>query len=95
MEKSYRLLNHKEPLKADEIRRLYSGYWVYIVKAHMAPNKQLISGIPVVCGDCAYAGAEDGIYKQYDKDEFGEHTELYLFHPGFVSSLVVLRESNA
>ena len=33
MAKTYKLLDHAEPLPADEIRRLYMGYWVYIVKA--------------------------------------------------------------
>jgi hypothetical protein len=95
MDKLYRLLDHKEPLPADEIRRLYRGYWVYIVKAQFAPQRKLISGIPVIAGDCAYAGAEDGIYKQFDTDEYGEHTEMYLFTPGFISALEIVRKANA
>ena len=33
MANTYKLINHTDPLPADEIRRLYMSYWVYIVKA--------------------------------------------------------------
>ena len=96
MSKSYKLLNHTEPISVDEIEKLYDGYWVYVVNAQFAENGQLISGIPVVCGDCQFAGAEDGIYDKYRSEEYGQREELILFHPdGFIASLQILREANA
>ena len=59
MASTYKLLNHNEPLSVEEIRKLYSGNWVYIVNSEFSSGRNLSSGIPVVCGDCAYAGAED------------------------------------
>ena len=95
MIKTYRLLNHSEPLKVDEIRKLYSGYWVYVVNAQFSSGRKLVSGIPVVCGECAYDGAEDGIYEQFKKEEYGEHKEMYLFKPELISALESLRAAHA
>jgi len=83
-------------MSADEIRSLYRGYWVYVVKARFSEDGQLLMGVPVVRGDCAFAGAEDGIYEKYRSDEYKERTELILFRPdGFIASLQVMREANA
>ena len=35
MEKTYRLLDHTEPISYEEIERLYDGYWVFIIKAKL------------------------------------------------------------
>jgi hypothetical protein len=95
MEKSYKLLDYKEPMPVEEIERLFDGYWVYLVNTLYGSDGQLVSGIPVVCGDVCYAGAGDGIYNQFDTEEYGEHSELYLYKPGFVSALEIVRRTNA
>jgi len=95
MEVTYKLLNHKEPLEMAEIERLYDDSWVYIVNVKYSDDGDFISGIPVVCGNCAYAGARDGIYSQFDTEEYGEHTELYLFKPELFTILEKLREAHA
>ena len=95
MDKNYRILNHKEQLTLKEIEDLYDDCWVFLVHAHYDSNGHLIGGIPVICGDVAYAGAEDGIYDKYDTDEYGEQDELYLFKPGFISALEIVRPANA
>jgi len=95
MNNTYKLLNHTEPLSVDEIKKLYSGYWVYVVNAQFSSGRKLVSGIPVVCGDFAYDGAEDGIYEQFKKEEYGEHKEIYLFKPELISALEALRTAHA
>ena len=91
----YKLLEHKIPLEAEEIERLYDDSWVYIVNAQYTDDGIFIKGIPVVSGNCAYAGASDGIFDQFDTDEYGDHTELYLFKPELFTILEKMREANA
>ena len=88
MEKTYKILNHTEPLAIDEIRRLYTGYYVYIVKAKIGSHGEILSGIPVIIGDRASDGAEDGIYFKYRSDEYIERAELNMLpNRGFISAL--------
>ena len=96
MDKGYALLNHKEAMSVEDIRKMYRGFWVYVVKAKLSHDGQLLTGIPVVIGEYAFAGAEDGIYDVYKSEEYNERTELILFLPdGFIASLQILRETNA
>jgi len=95
MEVTFKILEHKEPLEAAEIERLYDDQWVYIVNSEYSVNGNLIRGIPAVCGNCAYAGAETGIYQQLEDEKYGEHTELYLFKPELFTILEKMREANA
>ena len=91
MNKTYRILDHAEPLDIDEIRRLYMGYWVYLVKAKLGEHGELLSGIPVVIGTMAADGAEDGIYEKYRSEEYNVRTDLNLLpNKGFISSLRVV-----
>jgi len=87
VEKTYKILNHNEPLSIDEIRRLYKGYWVYIVKATIGEHGKILSGIPVVIGQTTADGAEDGIYTKYRSDEYNQRVQLNLLpNRGFISS---------
>jgi len=95
MEVTYKLLEHKEPLEAAEIERLYDDSWVYIVNAQYTDDGVFVRGIPVVSGNCAYAGASAGIYKQFDTEEYGKHTELYLFKPELFTILEKMRVAHA
>ena len=86
--KSYKELCHTEPLSVEEINALYMGFWVYVVNAEVDSRSRLLSGIPVVIGEVAFAGSEDGIYKKYKDPEFGRHYEHILWQPdGFISAL--------
>ena len=87
MEKTYKLLDHTEPLPIEEIRRLYKGYWVYLVKAKFDEYNAILSGVPVIIGTRAFDGAKDGIYDKYDAEEYGEGTDINLLpNRGFISS---------
>ena len=91
MDKTYKLLDHTEPLPIDEIRRLYKGYWVYLVKAQVGEFGEILSGIPVVIGDTAADGAEDGIYEKYRSDEYDIRADLNLLpNRGFISSFRIV-----
>jgi len=94
MKVTYRLLDHKVSLEASEIERLYDDSWVYIVNAQYTDDGIFLRGIPVVSGNCAYAGASDGIYDKFDTDEYGKHTELYLFKPELFAILEKMREAH-
>jgi len=91
MSKTYKLLDHTEPLPIDEIRLLYNGFWVYIVKAKLGGHGELLSGIPVVIGTMAADGAEDGIYEKYRSEEYDVRADLNLLpNKGFISSLRIV-----
>jgi hypothetical protein len=94
MGKTYRLLEHVEPLHIDEIRRLYEGYWVYLVKATFGEFGELLSGVPVVIGSMAADGAEDGIYEMFKAEEYDVRADLNLLpNKGFISSLRIVGAS--
>ena len=91
MNKTYQLVDHGEQMPLDEIKRLYEGYWVYLVKAKIGDNGELLSGIPVVIGVMAADGAEDGIYEKYRSEEYNVRTDLNLLpNKGFISSLRIV-----
>ena len=93
--KSYKELCHTVPISVEEINSLYRGYWVYVVNAEVDDRNRLLSGIPVVIGEIAFAGSEDGIYKQYKDSKYGRHYEHILWQPdGFISSLHLLVSQN-
>ncbi|MCL1819041.1 MAG: hypothetical protein FWG36_00130 [Oscillospiraceae bacterium] len=88
MSKTYRFVNHTEPIPKAEIERLYDGYWVYVVKARAEDTGRLLEGIPVIIGSVPYDGAEDGIYEQYKTDEYNSRVGISFRHDeGFISSL--------
>ena len=93
MEKTYKLLDHTEPMSEAEIERMYDGYWVYVVKAKMTETMRVIEGIPVVIGAVPYDGVEDGIYDKYKTDEYVDRVGMSLRHNrGFISCLRIVRE---
>ena len=95
MAKTYKLLNHTDPLPADEIRRLCMGYWVYIVKAVFSEYNELLSGIPVVIGAMPADGVEDGIYQKYRSEEYEIRADMNLLpNRGFISSLRIVGDSS-
>ena len=88
MDKTYKILDHTKPLSIDEIRRLYRGYWIYIVNATIGEHGKILSGIPVIIGQTTADGVEDGIYTKYRSDEYNHRVELNLLpNRGFISSL--------
>ena len=92
-EKTYKVLDHTEPLSNAEIRRLYDGYWVFIANAKLTETYGLIEGIPVVIGTVPFDGVDDGIYKKYRSEEYGTCCDMSLRHSrNFVSSLRVVGE---
>jgi len=91
VEKTYKFVNHSEPISETEIRQLYDGYWVYIVKARFTETGGIIDGIPVIIGEMPYDGVYEGIYKQYKTDEYTERVGLSLLHDiGGISSLRIV-----
>ena len=92
MSKTYKFLDHTEPIPDAEIRRLYDGYWVFIVKATFTETGGLIAGIPVIIGTVPYDGARDGIYDKYRSDEYAECIGRSLRHNrGFISALRIVQ----
>ena len=95
-DKTYKLVEHAEPLKADEIKRLYNGHWVFVVKAKVGDYGELLSGIPVVIGAMSADGVEDGIYEKYRSEEYEERFHLNLLpHRGFIPFLRIAGEQGA
>jgi len=95
VEKTYKLLDHTEPISKAEIEDLYDGYWVFIVKATLTNTGELVEGIPAVIGAVPYDGVRDGIYEKYKADEYAERYGMSLRHnSGFISSLQLVGEHN-
>jgi hypothetical protein len=93
MEKSYKILSHTEEIPVEEIRELYKGYWIYIVKARFTETGSLISGLPVIAGKASYDGVEDGIYDKFKAEIYAERTGFNLLeNTGFISALAFAGE---
>ena len=54
----------------DELKEAYDEKWIFLVNCELTPYSELLSGIPAVIGDRPYEGAQDGIYDQFDTEEF-------------------------
>jgi len=89
MEKTYKFVEHEhsEPLSMDEIRKLYRGYWVFMVNVTFSETREILSGKPVIIGLRQYDGAFDGIYDKYDAPEYGVTTDRSLLTNKFITSL--------
>ncbi|MDR2599818.1 MAG: hypothetical protein LBC73_06025 [Oscillospiraceae bacterium] len=95
MEKTYKLLNNTESMTIEKIKRLYDGFWVFIVKAKLTDTGGIIEGVPVVVGAVPFDGAKDGIYDKYKSDEYAERCGKSFRHKtGYISSLRIRREAN-
>lgn len=95
MEKTYKILNNTEPMSLANIKKMYKGYWVYLVKAVITDDGEVISGIPVILGKKAYDGVKDGIYKQYKSDDYVKRVGVSLLtNKNFISCLNVVKGDN-
>jgi len=88
--KTYRFVDHQTPLSEESIESLYSGYWVYCVKAKFTETNGFIEGIPVIIGEKAYDGGEDGIYEQYKTEEYSERVGLSFLKMKILSQACIL-----
>ena len=81
-------------MSGDEIKRLYNGYWVYVVNAELTDMREMLSGVPVIVGSMAYDGAEDGIYEKFNGDEYAPRVDRSMLRRGsFISSLRFVNEA--
>ena len=91
MGKTYKLLDHTEPMTIDEIGELYDGYWVFITNVQRSEEGRVVSGVPAVVGIMAYDGAEDDVFDQFWADEYGECVDRSFMHnQGFISALQIV-----
>ncbi|MCL2198272.1 MAG: hypothetical protein FWB80_05070 [Defluviitaleaceae bacterium] len=95
MDKTYKFVNHENPLPMEEIRQLYEGYWVFLVNANFSETMELLSGRPVIIGARQYDGALDGIYEKYDSPEYGITADKSLLTKKFITSLRAAGALNA
>lgn len=95
MEKTYKFVNHDEPLPINEVRQMYEGYWVFLVNANFSETMELLSGRPVIIGSRQYDGASDGIYEKYDSPEYGVTTDKSFLTKKFITSLRAVGMTNA
>jgi len=87
-EKTYKFLNHDTPIPLEEIRKLYDGYWVYMVNVERDEFNGIIRAIPVIAGVRPHDGAFDGIYDKYRADEYmPTGGKSFLRNRFFISSL--------
>ena len=86
--KDYIIIENPKMMTREEIITAYTGKWVYIVNTDIDEHGTLIEGIPVVLGEYQFAGVEDGIYEQFDRDEYGRDLSYTLLPTGYVVSSV-------
>ena len=84
----YEIIKSPQMLTKKEIDQLFDGKWVYIVNAKFTPNEMLIEGTPVVIGDAPFDGVEDGIYNQFDSDDYGDSCSYTLLKQSNIISSV-------
>jgi len=88
----YEVLSSPQILSREEIDQMYNGKCVYIVKAKFTPNTMLVEGMPVIIGDIPFDGVEDGIYKQFDSNDYGVSCSYTLLkQPNLISSVYNVR----
>jgi len=91
----YEIIKNPEIMSKESIKANYKGKWVYIVKAIITPHGELVEGMPVVCGEYQFEGVEEGIYKQFDGEEYEEKLSYTLIpHSGMISSVYGIGEIN-
>jgi len=84
----YRIIDNPIMMTESEIREAFDGKWVYIVKADITRHGELLSGMPVVIADTPFEGNDDGIYEQYDTEEYEERYGCDMNHyEPFISSV--------
>ena len=94
MEKTYKLLNHTEQMPIEEIKKIYDGYWIFMVNVRLTQKLggDYVSGIPVIIGKTPFDGVEDGIYEKYKTDKYNQRGDLNLLpNTGFISALQFAR----
>jgi hypothetical protein len=64
------ILENPKMMTKDEIDVEFDGKWVYIVRAIFTNSKGLVEGMPVIIADKPFEGNENGIYEQFDSEEF-------------------------
>ena len=76
----YRILKEEERIrmKLDEMKQRFDGKWVYIVNCVFTPGNKIIDGIPVIVGDMAFAGVQEGIYEPFKSSEYAPRCDLDL-----------------
>ena len=90
MEKTYKLLDYTEPMPIAEIKKLYEGYWVFMVNVTFDKEVKgkIINAIPVVIGKTPFDGVEDGIFEKFKTDEYKQRADMNLLpNVGFISAL--------
>ena len=88
----YEILKSPKMMSKEEIDQAFNGKWVYIVKSGFTPNDMLIEGVPVVIGDAPFDGVEDGIYNQFDGEDYEETCSYTLLkQPNSISSVYNVR----
>jgi len=88
MEKTYKLVEHTEPMTSQAIEELYDGYWVFIVNARFTETNGFIDGIPVVIGAVPFDGIKDGIYDKFKDPKYENRCDMVLTHNKFLASLL-------
>jgi len=95
MEKTYRIVEHTEPMTREEIRQLYDGYWVYVVNAQFSETNGFIRGVPVVIGAHAFDGVRDGIYDKYRDEKYNQQCDLVFTHDKGLVMLLAMEGASA
>jgi hypothetical protein len=78
----YEILENPKMMSKADIVAEYRGKWVYIVKANVDAHGTLIEGMPVVTGEWQFDGVEDGIYNQFDGEQWGDDLSYSLIPQG-------------
>ena len=60
----YEVLENRQRMTRDEIKRAFDGKWLYLVDLEGVPGSMFESAVPAVVADSAFDGFETGIYHE-------------------------------
>jgi len=68
--------NEHKSYTHDEIYSQFDGKWVYLTNSVYTKSQELVHGVIVVIADNPFEGVEDGIYTEFNRDEYGTLAEI-------------------
>ena len=59
----------------EQLKELFAGKWIYLINAEFDEDHGLLKATPVVVADSELEGIEEGIYRQYHDEEYGNKAD--------------------
>jgi hypothetical protein len=73
----YRIIprDERKEYTFEQLKKFFDGKWLYLVHAEFTDAHRLLKATPVVVADSELEGIEDGIYKPFRAESFGNKAD--------------------